>query len=29
MEGVAVQAGYALSDAVIFNLTYGYGLAIG
>jgi Putative porin len=24
MEGVAVQAGYALSDAVIFNLTYGY-----
>jgi hypothetical protein len=25
MEGVAVQAGYALSDAVIFNLTWGYG----
>jgi hypothetical protein len=27
MEGIAVQAGYALSDAVIFNLTYGYGWA--
>lgn len=26
MQGVAVQAGYALSDAVIFNLTYGYGM---
>ncbi len=25
MEGVAVQAGYMLSDAVSFNLTYGYG----
>ena len=25
MEGVAVQAGYALSDAVTFNLTYAYG----
>ena len=25
MEGFAVQAGYALSDAVTFNLTYGYG----
>lgn len=25
MQGIAVQAGYALSDAVIFNLTYGYG----
>jgi hypothetical protein len=25
LEGVAVQAGYALSDAVIFNLTYAYG----
>jgi hypothetical protein len=25
MEGVVVQAGYALSDAVIFNLSYGYG----
>jgi hypothetical protein len=25
MEGFAVQAGYAISDAVIFNLTYGYG----
>jgi hypothetical protein len=24
MQGFAVQAGYALSDAVIFNLTYGY-----
>lgn len=25
IEGFAVQAGYALSDAVIFNLTYAYG----
>lgn len=25
MEGVVVQAGYAISDAVIFNLSYGYG----
>ncbi len=25
MEGVAVQAGYMLSDAVTFNITYGYG----
>jgi len=25
MEGVAVQAGYALSDAVTFNLTYAHG----
>ncbi|MEO7168230.1 MAG: putative porin [Chthoniobacterales bacterium] len=25
MEGFVVQAGYALSDAVFFNLTYGYG----
>jgi Putative porin len=25
MEGIVVQAGYALSDAVIFNLSYGYG----
>ena len=25
MEGFAVQAGYALSDAVTFNLTYAYG----
>ncbi len=25
MEGVAIQAGYMLSDAVSFNLTYGYG----
>jgi hypothetical protein len=25
MEGFVVQAGYALSDAVIFNLSYGYG----
>lgn len=24
MEGVVVQAGYALSDAVFFNLSYGY-----
>ena len=24
MEGVAVQGGYALTDAVIFNITYGY-----
>lgn len=24
MKGVAVQGGYALSDAIIFNLTYGY-----
>jgi hypothetical protein len=24
---VVVQAGYALSDAVIFNLSYGYGWA--
>ena len=24
MEGVAVQAGYALSDAIIFNLTYAH-----
>ena len=24
MKGVAIQAGYALSDAVIFNLTYGH-----
>jgi len=28
MEGFAVQAGYAISDAVIFNLTYGYGSQI-
>jgi hypothetical protein len=28
MEGVAVRGGYALSDAVIFNLTYGYGRQI-
>ena len=28
MEGVAVRGGYALSDAVIFNLTYGYGKQI-
>ena len=27
MEGVVVKAGYALSDAVIFNLSYGYGWA--
>jgi hypothetical protein len=25
MEGFVVQAGYALSDAVVFNLSYGYG----
>ncbi|MEP6956960.1 MAG: putative porin, partial [Chthoniobacterales bacterium] len=25
MEGVALQAGYAISDAVTFNLTYAYG----
>ena len=25
MEGFAVRGGYALSDAVLFNLTYGYG----
>ena len=25
MEGVAVQGGYALSDAITFNLTYAYG----
>ena len=25
MQGIVVQGGYALSDAVIFNLTYGYG----
>ncbi len=27
IEGVVVQGGYALSDAVIFNLSYGYGWA--
>jgi hypothetical protein len=25
IEGVVVQAGYAISDAIIFNLSYGYG----
>jgi hypothetical protein len=25
IEGIVVQAGYALSDAVVFNLSYGYG----
>jgi hypothetical protein len=25
MEGIVVQAGYAISDAIIFNLSYGYG----
>ncbi len=25
MEGVAIQAGYAITDAVTFNLTYAYG----
>ena len=24
MQGIGVQAGYALSDAVVFNITYGY-----
>ncbi len=28
MEGVVVQAGYALSDAVVFNLSYGYASGI-
>jgi hypothetical protein len=28
VEGIVVRAGYALSDAVIFNLTYGYGWRI-
>jgi hypothetical protein len=28
MEGVAVRGGYAISDAVTFNLTYGYGRQI-
>ena len=28
MEGFAVRGGYALSDAVTFNLTYGYGQQI-
>lgn len=28
MEGVVVKAGYALSDAVIFNITYNYGWRI-
>ncbi|MDQ6625094.1 MAG: putative porin, partial [Verrucomicrobiota bacterium] len=28
MEGFAIQAGYAISDAVTFNLTYGYGQQI-
>lgn len=28
MEGVAVRGGYAISDAVSFNLTYGYGWQI-
>ena len=28
MEGVAVKAGYALSDAVIFNITWNYGWRI-
>jgi hypothetical protein len=28
VEGVVVRAGYALSDAVIFNLTWGYGWRI-
>lgn len=25
MEGFAIRAGYAITDAVVFNLTYGYG----
>jgi hypothetical protein len=25
IEGIVVQAGYAISDAVVFNLSYGYG----
>ena len=25
MEGVVVQGGYALTDAIVFNLSYGYG----
>ncbi len=25
MEGFAIQAGYAITDAIFFNLTYGYG----
>jgi hypothetical protein len=25
MEGVVVQAGYAITDAIVFNLSYGYG----
>ena len=28
MEGIIVRAGYALSDAVIFNITYNYGWRI-
>ena len=28
MEGIAVKGGYAISDAVTFNLTYGYGRQI-
>lgn len=28
MEGFAIQAGYAISDAVTFNLTYDYGQQI-
>lgn len=28
MEGVAVRGGYAITDAVTFNLTYGYGRQI-
>ena len=27
MEGFVVQAGYAISDAITFNLTYGNGKA--
>jgi hypothetical protein len=27
MEGIAIQAGYMLSGAMIFNITYGYGWA--
>jgi hypothetical protein len=25
MEGFAIRAGYAITDAIVFNLTYGYG----
>jgi len=25
MEGIVVQAGYGITDAIVFNLSYGYG----